>query len=138
MSNPSATTERQIDSNLFITVSGPPGCGATTLTEGLAEALNCGYVIGGDIFRDLADENDFSVCRSNHCLFIRGNNAIGITKKIGTEKRQPKKNNSQKGPVQKRENQGDEPKQYNERITFYGHRLILVAHFHLEIVTGEG
>jgi len=61
MSNPSAITERQIDSNLFITVSGPPGCGATTLTEGLAEALNCGYVIGGDIFRDLAEERDLSL-----------------------------------------------------------------------------
>ncbi|MFB6196590.1 MAG: AAA family ATPase [Haloplanus sp.] len=61
MSNSSATTERQVDSNLFITVSGPPGCGATTLTEGLAEVLDCGYVIGGDIFRDLADEHDLSL-----------------------------------------------------------------------------
>ncbi|WP_299335508.1 (d)CMP kinase [Haloplanus sp.] len=61
MSNSSATTERQVDSNLFITVSGPPGCGATTLTEGLAEALDCGYVIGGDIFRELADERDLSL-----------------------------------------------------------------------------
>ena len=61
MSNASATTERQVDSNLFITVSGPPGCGATTLTEGLADALNCGYVIGGDIFRDLAEERDLSL-----------------------------------------------------------------------------
>ncbi|GAB6861873.1 (d)CMP kinase [Haloplanus litoreus] len=61
MSNPSATTERQVDSNLFITVSGPPGCGATTLTEGLAEALDCGYVIGGDIFRDLAEDRGLSV-----------------------------------------------------------------------------
>jgi cytidylate kinase len=61
MSNSSATTERQIDSNLFITVSGPPGCGATTLTEGLADALNCGYVIGGDIFRDLAEERGLSL-----------------------------------------------------------------------------
>jgi cytidylate kinase len=61
MSNPSATTERQVDTNLFITVSGPPGCGATTLTEGIAEALDCGYVIGGDIFRDLADEHDVSL-----------------------------------------------------------------------------
>jgi len=61
MSNASATTERQVDSNLFITVSGPPGCGATTLTEGLAEALDCGYVIGGDIFRDLAEERGLSV-----------------------------------------------------------------------------
>jgi cytidylate kinase len=61
MSNSSATTERQVDSNLFITVSGPPGCGATTLTEGLADALNCGYVIGGDIFRDLAEERGLSL-----------------------------------------------------------------------------
>jgi len=61
MSNSSATTERQVDSNLFITVSGPPGCGATTLTEGLADALDCGYVIGGDIFRDLAEERDLSL-----------------------------------------------------------------------------
>jgi cytidylate kinase len=61
MSNSSATTERQIDSNLFVTVSGPPGCGATTLTEGLADALNCGYVVGGDIFRDLAAERDLSL-----------------------------------------------------------------------------
>jgi len=61
MSNSSATTEREVDSNLFITVSGPPGCGATTLTEGLADALNCGYVIGGDIFRDLAEERGLSL-----------------------------------------------------------------------------
>jgi len=61
MSDASPTTERQVDSNLFITVSGPPGCGATTLTEGLAEALDCGYVIGGDIFRDLAADRGLSV-----------------------------------------------------------------------------
>ncbi|WP_251328420.1 (d)CMP kinase [Haloplanus pelagicus] len=61
MSDASATTERQVDSNLFITVSGPPGCGATTLTEGLAETLDCGYVIGGDIFRDLAADRGLSL-----------------------------------------------------------------------------
>jgi hypothetical protein len=61
MSDSSATTEREVDSNLFITVSGPPGCGATTLTEGLAAALDCGYVIGGDIFRELAEERDLSL-----------------------------------------------------------------------------
>jgi cytidylate kinase len=61
MSNSSAPTDRQVDSNLFVTVSGPPGCGATTLTEGLSEALDCGYVIGGDIFRDLAEERDISL-----------------------------------------------------------------------------
>jgi cytidylate kinase len=57
----STADERSLDTNLFITISGPPGCGATTLTEGLAEVLDCGYVIGGDIFRELADERDLSL-----------------------------------------------------------------------------
>jgi cytidylate kinase len=52
---------RRVDSNLFITVSGPPGCGATTVSEGLSEALDCGYVSGGDIFRQLAEERDMSL-----------------------------------------------------------------------------
>jgi len=53
--------ERSVDSNLFITVSGPPGCGATTVCEGLSTALDCGYVSGGDIFRQLADDRDMSL-----------------------------------------------------------------------------
>ncbi|MFB6123717.1 MAG: (d)CMP kinase [Haloferacaceae archaeon] len=57
----STAEERAFDTNLFITISGPPGCGATTLTEGLAEALDCGYVIGGDIFRDLAEERGLTL-----------------------------------------------------------------------------
>jgi cytidylate kinase len=52
---------RSVDSNLFITVSGPPGCGATTVCEGLSAALDCGYVSGGDIFRQLADDRDLSL-----------------------------------------------------------------------------
>ena len=52
---------RSVDSNLFITVSGPPGCGATTVSEGLSAALDCGYVSGGDIFRQLADDRDLSL-----------------------------------------------------------------------------
>lgn len=51
----------QVNSNLFITVSGPPGCGATTLTEGLAAALDCGYVSGGEVFRELAEERGMSL-----------------------------------------------------------------------------
>ncbi|ERH07087.1 MAG: cytidylate kinase, putative [Halonotius sp. J07HN4] len=51
----------EIDSNLLITVSGPPGCGATTLCERLAEAMDCPYVSGGDIFRELADEGELSL-----------------------------------------------------------------------------
>ncbi|MFB6090663.1 MAG: (d)CMP kinase [Halobellus sp.] len=61
MTDDDPPTARSVDSNLFITVSGPPGCGATTLCEGLAEALDCGYVSGGDIFRQLAEERDLSL-----------------------------------------------------------------------------
>ena len=52
---------RSVDSNLFITVSGPPGCGATTVCEGLSTALDCGYASGGDIFRQLADDREMSL-----------------------------------------------------------------------------
>ncbi|MFC6613409.1 (d)CMP kinase [Halopenitus salinus] len=52
---------RRIDSNLFVTVSGPPGCGATTLCEGLSAAMDCGYVSGGEIFRDIAEDRDMSL-----------------------------------------------------------------------------
>ncbi|MGQ4554841.1 (d)CMP kinase [Halobellus sp. GM3] len=61
MTDDDVPTARSVDSNLFLTVSGPPGCGATTLCEGLSAALDCGYVSGGDIFRDLADERDLSL-----------------------------------------------------------------------------
>ncbi|WP_348533577.1 (d)CMP kinase [Haloarcula laminariae] len=50
-----------IDTNLFITVSGPPGCGASTLCTRLAEAMDCPYVAGGDIFRDIAEERDMTI-----------------------------------------------------------------------------
>jgi CMP/dCMP kinase len=53
------TTE--IDTTLFITVSGPPGCGATTLCERLSEAMGCPYVSGGDIFRELAEDRELSL-----------------------------------------------------------------------------
>ncbi len=52
---------RSVDSNLLITVSGPPGCGATTVCEGLSTALDCGYASGGDIFRQLADDRGMSL-----------------------------------------------------------------------------
>ncbi|GAB7090009.1 AAA family ATPase [Halorubrum luteum] len=53
--------DRSIDTNLFVTVSGPPGCGATTLTERLAGAMDCGYVSGGELFREIAEERDMSL-----------------------------------------------------------------------------
>ncbi|SEQ04752.1 (d)CMP kinase [Natrinema salaciae] len=51
----------ELDTSLFITVSGPPGCGATTLCEQLADAIGCPYVSGGDIFRELAEDRDMSL-----------------------------------------------------------------------------
>ncbi len=50
-----------IETTAFITVSGPPGCGATTLCSQLSEAMDCPYVSGGDIFRELADERGLSL-----------------------------------------------------------------------------
>jgi cytidylate kinase len=52
---------RSSDANLFVTVSGPPGSGVTTLCEGLSEALDCGYVSGGELFREIADERDVTL-----------------------------------------------------------------------------
>jgi cytidylate kinase len=54
---------RTVETNLFLTVSGPPGCGATTVCEALSEAMDCGYVSGGQIFRELADERGMSLTR---------------------------------------------------------------------------
>ena len=59
-----ATTDSSgegIDTSLFITVSGPPGCGATTLCERLADAMGCPYVSGGEVFRELAEDRDMSL-----------------------------------------------------------------------------
>ena len=50
-----------IDTNLFITISGPPGCGATSLSTRLSEAMNCPVISGGDIFRDIAEERDMTL-----------------------------------------------------------------------------
>ncbi|MEF8778195.1 MAG: AAA family ATPase [Natronomonas sp.] len=60
MSNDGRDVE-QIDTDLFITVSGPPGCGVTTLCEALSERLDCGYVSGGEVFREIADDRGMSL-----------------------------------------------------------------------------
>jgi len=52
---------RAVETNLFLTVSGPPGCGATTVCEALSDAMDCGYVSGGEIFRELAEERGMSL-----------------------------------------------------------------------------
>ena len=51
----------RIDTDLFITVSGPPGCGVTTLCEALSERLDCGYVSGGEVFREIAEDRGMSL-----------------------------------------------------------------------------
>jgi cytidylate kinase len=53
--------DRRVDTSLFLTVSGPPGCGASTVSAGLAEAMDCGWVSGGEVFRELADERGVSL-----------------------------------------------------------------------------
>jgi len=53
--------DRRVDANLFITVSGPPGGGLTTVCERLAAALDCGHVSGGEIFREIAEEREMSL-----------------------------------------------------------------------------
>jgi cytidylate kinase len=55
------STELAAEKNLFITVSGTPGSGVTTLCEQLAETLDCGYVSGGEVFREMAEERDVSL-----------------------------------------------------------------------------
>lgn len=54
---------RSVETNLFLTVSGPPGCGATTVCEALSDAMDCGYVSGGQIFRELAEEQGMGLTR---------------------------------------------------------------------------
>ena len=55
------TAEQVSEQNLFITVSGSPGSGVTTLCRGLADALGCGYVSGGELFREVAEERGLSL-----------------------------------------------------------------------------
>jgi cytidylate kinase len=61
MASANRTADEASEQNLFITVSGTPGSGVTTLCEGLANALNCGYVSGGELFREIAEERGMSL-----------------------------------------------------------------------------
>lgn len=49
------------DHNLLITVSGPPGCGASTVSEALADALGVQRVDGGEVFREFAEERGMTL-----------------------------------------------------------------------------
>ncbi|WP_254831790.1 (d)CMP kinase [Haloglomus salinum] len=50
-----------MDHNLLITVSGPPGSGASSTSQALAEALGVQRVDGGEVFRELAEERGMSL-----------------------------------------------------------------------------
>ena len=61
MSPPDADANAPVESNPFVTVSGTPGAGLTTLAEGLATALDCGHVSGGELFREIAADRGWSL-----------------------------------------------------------------------------
>lgn len=61
MSELDTTADKRIDSSLFITVSGASGSGVTTLCEELSKALDCGYVSGGEVFREVANDRDMTI-----------------------------------------------------------------------------
>mgnify|MGYP000651641633 CR=1 FL=1 len=61
MADTEGGSNRLSDANLFVTVSGPPGSGVTTLCEALSTALDCGYVSGGELFREIADDRDLTL-----------------------------------------------------------------------------
>jgi cytidylate kinase len=50
-----------MEHNLLITVSGPPGSGASTTSQALAAALGVQRVDGGEVFRELAEERGMSL-----------------------------------------------------------------------------
>jgi cytidylate kinase len=50
---------------MLLTVSGPPGSGKSTTAAGLAEAFDLEHISGGDIFRDLAAERDYTAVEFN-------------------------------------------------------------------------
>jgi len=61
MTDLKVVADRRIDTNLFVTVSGPPGVGVTTVCEALAAVLDCGYVSGGELFRKIADDRGLTL-----------------------------------------------------------------------------
>ena len=50
---------------MLLTVSGPPGSGKSTTAAALADYFDLDHISGGDIFRELAAENDMSLAAFN-------------------------------------------------------------------------
>jgi len=50
---------------MFVTVSGPPGSGKSTTAAALADRLGLDHTSGGDIFREVADEEGISLAELN-------------------------------------------------------------------------
>ncbi|TAK17614.1 MAG: AAA family ATPase, partial [Nitrosarchaeum sp.] len=44
-----------------IVISGPPAVGKTTVAKGLADEFNLTYLSGGDILKEMANEQGFNV-----------------------------------------------------------------------------
>ncbi|MDO8640585.1 MAG: AAA family ATPase, partial [Nitrosarchaeum sp.] len=44
-----------------IVISGPPAVGKTTVAKGLADEFNLTYLSGGDILKEMANEQGFDV-----------------------------------------------------------------------------
>lgn len=50
---------------MLVTISGPPGSGKSTAAAAVAEAFQLEHISGGDIFRELAAENDMTPVEFN-------------------------------------------------------------------------
>lgn len=67
-----------IDTNRFVTVSGPPGRGVTSLSTRPASAIDCPVVSAGDIFREFAPERDMTPTQ----LSVRAENTDEIDRAL--------------------------------------------------------
>ena len=69
---------------MFLTVSGPPGSGKSTLGADLADALGYEHVSGGDVFREMAAERGLSTLELNK----RAEDDDGIDRELDRRQRE--------------------------------------------------